>query len=107
MKKAEQIEINKKVLQAMHEAVEEYTLTKANQLDNDWARLNKCQACTLVGMSHWIFLKSYSTIVAAIDTDTWICYDFSRYVYGYTATTCQHIHKFANQYDADIIAYRE
>lgn len=47
-------------------------------------------------------LRSYNTIVAAIfPADPTICYDFSRIVYGYTATTAQHIAKFCNIYNAD------
>ena len=38
-------------------------------------------------------LKSYNTIVAAIMPNG-VCYDFLRYVYGYTATSAQHISKF-------------
>ena len=36
--------------------------------------------------------------MAVIDKCDMVMYDFSRYVYGYTATTSQHIAKFANDY---------
>ena len=45
-------------------------------------------------------LKSYATFVAAIYEN--VGYDFLRYVYGYTATSAQHIAKFMNEYDAQI-----
>lgn len=105
MKKAEQIEINKKVLQAMHDALSE--------LENDerqgsvrWIPLNHCKASYAFTKRHYAVLKSYNTIVAVIDGYTGYCYDFSRFVYGYTATTTQHICKFAKHFDADRLTYR-
>ena len=53
-------------------------------------------------------LKSYNTLVAMIDDDG-RCYDFLRYVYGYTATSSQHISKFFNDYapaNAERLTYR-
>lgn len=105
--KNNQERINKAVLAAMEDAGREYLDTKTAGLDDTWERLRSCQAWTLVGVGHWVFLKSYKTIVAAIDRHNWMCYDFSRYVYGYTATTCQHICKFAQQYNADVLTYHE
>lgn len=105
--KNNQERINKAVLTAMEDARREYLDTEITGLDDSWERLHSCQAWVLVGIGNWVFLKSYKTIVAAIDTHNWMCYDFSRYVYGYTATTCQHIRKFAQQYNADVLTYRE
>ena len=62
-------------------------------------RLRKCSA-TVWETNHWYLLRSYRTFVAAIDKETGILYDFLRYVYGYTATSAQHIAKFANDYHA-------
>ena len=59
-------------------------------------RLRSCNACVLISGNYYL-LKSYSTIVAAIDADGNV-YDFLRYVYGYTATSAQHITKFRNDY---------
>lgn len=105
--KNNQERINKAVLAAMEDSEREYLGTKTAGLDDSWVRLLSCQAWVLVGVGHWVILKSYRTIVAAIDTHNWICYDFSRYVYGYTSTTNQHIRKFAAQYNADVLTYRE
>lgn len=44
-------------------------------------------------------LVSYETIVAIIDGNA--CYDFLRKVYGYTATSAQHISKFAHDFGAE------
>lgn len=72
-----------------------------------WARLNHCQASYLFTIpGHYIVLKSYDTIVAAIDINDGMCYDFSRWVYGYTATTTQHIHKFAKKFGATVVSYK-
>ena len=52
-------------------------------------------------------LRSYNTFVATIDKSTGILYDYLRYVYGYTATSAQHISKFAQDYGAtEILRYR-
>lgn len=42
----------------------------------------------------YTLLYSYGTLVAAYAPDTDTVYDFLRYVYGYTATSTQHITKF-------------
>lgn len=60
-------------------------------------RLRSCKACVYEN-SMWYILKSYATIVAIIDKNTDTLYDFSRYVYGYTATTSQHISKFGKDF---------
>lgn len=105
--KSNQERINKAVLAAMEDSGREYLGTTLTGLDDTWERLRSCQAWVLAGVGHWVFLKSYNTIVAAIDRNNWVCYDFSRYVYGYTSTTCQHIRKFAQQYNAAILVYRK
>ena len=60
------------------------------------SRLRSCNAYVLASSNYYL-LKSYSTIVAAIDADGNV-YDFLRCVYGYTATSAQHIAKFRNDY---------
>lgn len=60
------------------------------------SRLHSCNACVLTSGNYYL-LKSYSTIVAAIDADGNL-YDFLRYVYGYTSTSAKHIAKFRNDY---------
>lgn len=61
--------------------------------------LRSCKA-SVWETEHLYILRSYNSIVAAIDKQTGILYDFLRYVYGYTATSAQHIAKFANDYHA-------
>lgn len=56
-------------------------------------RLNSCQAWTYEN-GDFVVLISYNTEVACIDMRTGICYDYLRKVYGYTATSAQHIAKF-------------
>ena len=60
-------------------------------------RLYTCNARTY-RRNNIILLESYNTVVACIDLDTQTCYDFLRLVYGYTATSAQHIRKFMNKY---------
>jgi hypothetical protein len=93
MKKAEQRAINKKV----EYAIERYNATtKSGDLEK-LCRLRTCQA-TVYGSDFYLVLQSYNTVVAIIDKGDMTLYDFSRYVYGYTATTAKHIAKFANDY---------
>lgn len=64
-----------------------------------WTRLRYCSAD--VGYTKNFFvLRSYATKVAFIDRRSGICYDVLRAVYGYTATSSQHIRKFAEDYHA-------
>ena len=46
-------------------------------------------------------LTSYNTLVAAVIDN--ICFDALRVEYGYTATSAQHIAKFASDYNATVI----
>ena len=60
-------------------------------------RLNTCHAWTYQN-GYFVVLISYNTEVACIDTRTGICYDYLRKVYGYTATSAQHIAKFMKKF---------
>ena len=63
--------------------------------------MNSCKAWYKVCYNGDVILRSYYTMVATIpaaNPDTW--FDFSRVVYGYTATTSQHIGKFAKMFGA-------
>ena len=62
-------------------------------------RLNTCQAWTYEN-GDFVVLISYNTEVACIDTRTGICHDYLRKVYGYTATSAQHIAKFMKNFGA-------
>lgn len=59
-------------------------------------KLRTCNAEVYSTYGYYV-LRSYNTIVACIDRD---CngYDFLRKVYGYTATSAQHIAKFFTDY---------
>ena len=46
----------------------------------------------------YFLLRSYNTIVAVVEKSTGIYWDVLRMVYGYTATSAQHIAKFSNDY---------
>ena len=60
-------------------------------------RLRTCRAYVLE-YSNVIFLISYGTIVAIINKNQRYMIDILRYVYGYTATSAQHIAKFRQDY---------
>ena len=63
-------------------------------------RLRSCQAY-VYETEHYFWLRSYGTFVAFIEKTTDTCYDILRMVYGYTATSAQHIAKFRRDYGAD------
>lgn len=90
---------------ALQEAVNTKVLSVIDEINNSEVNYSKayplrsCSAEVYKG-DRFIVLKSYRTIIAAIDTETDTLYDFLRYVYGYTATSAQHIAKFSHDYGA-------
>lgn len=60
-------------------------------------QLRTCNAQVLNFEDYYV-LKSYNTIVAAVSKSFGNSFDFLRLVYGYTATSAQHISKFRNDY---------
>lgn len=88
---------NRDVYEVFIKVVEEV----AEKASGTWHRLNSCQAWYKECYNGDIILRSYNTIVAAIPAaNPNSCFDFSRVVYGYTATTNQHISKFAKMFNA-------
>ena len=93
MRKSEQIVINEKV-KAMCTLFAD-TLAKTGA--SEQSRLRTCSATVYKVGDFWA-LRSYNTTIAIIDTTTDTLYDFLRMVYGYTATSAQHISKFNHDY---------
>ena len=97
MNKSEQAHINAKVLAILTD-INRFCVT------GDFKRLRSCSAEVApvidakTGELLYYVLRSYNTIVAAIDVSNDTLYDFLRYVYGYTATSAQHISKFNQDY---------
>ena len=62
-------------------------------------RLNRCHAWygAQTVTSDIVILRSYQTVIAIYDKRENTVYDFLRAVHGYTATSCQHIRKFADK----------
>ena len=102
MKKKEQLEINKEVLEALdryNEEIEHRILGNGN-------RLRTCQAYVYETPSFYV-LRSFNTVVAIIEKSTDTCYDFLRAVYGYTNTSAQHIRKFSKDYGCGMYGCKE
>lgn len=102
MGKRLQIQANKEVLEAVdryNEEMKHWTLGEGNQL-------RTCQAYVYETPSFYV-LRSYNTVVAIIEKSTDTCYDFLRYVYGYTSTSAQHISKFDKDYGRDMCGCKE
>lgn len=98
MKKSEQLAINEQVLTLVND------FNTTNNYTGNFKRLRSCSAEVApimdaeTGELLYYVLRSYRTIVAAIDVRTDTLYDFLRYVYGYTSTSAQHIAKFDHDY---------
>ena len=98
MKKSEQLAINEQVIALVND------FNTTNNYTGNFKRLRSCSAEVApvidseTGELLYYVLRSYRTIVAAIDVRTDTMYDFLRYVYGYTSTSAQHIAKFDKDY---------
>ena len=101
MNKNEQLAINAQVIALVND------FNTTNNYTGNFKRLRSCSAEVApvmdaeTGELLYYVLRSYRTIVAAIDVRTDTLYDFLRYVYGYTSTSAQHISKFSHDYSAD------
>ena len=69
-------------------------------------KLRTCNA-NVYESSNFYFLMSYTTIVAVIEKSTDTLVDMLRMVYGYTATSAQHIAKFGKEYLESEWGYKE
>ena len=100
MKKSEQLAINEQVLNALTV----FNGANVSTRTDLWKPLRSCSAEVAPAIDNetgellYYVLRSYRTIVAAIDVRTDTLYDFLRYVYGYTYTSAQHIAKFDKDY---------
>lgn len=69
-------------------------------------RIDYCK-CDYIIWGRYIFLVSYSTMIAYIDADG-VLVDILRFVHGYTAKSAKHIAKFRNMFQHCYeITYRE
>ena len=94
-RKEAQKEVNEKVLEMVDLFNAGYTEIEPVK------RLRSCSACVHTCMLTETgevvhVLQSYNTLIAIISGNT--LYDFLRYVYGYTATSAQHVAKFRSDY---------
>lgn len=93
MKRNEQMSINERVENAVIAAYDEYNVIPIMSIE----KLRHCKA-EVIETPHWYILRSYNTLIAAVNKETVTGYDFLRLVYGYTATSAQHISKFFHDY---------
>lgn len=106
MKKQEQLSINSKIELDMDKFNEVFCNTPEDKMPPK-VRLNNCQAWTQ-DFECVTVLWSYNTAVAVYEKSTDTLYDVLRAVYGYTATSAQHIAKFRNLCNpAHVLTYRE
>lgn len=88
-------------------AYDTFRKVSENERDIDSKRLRSCNAMVYEN-AYYYYLFSYRTCVAFIQKNDGTLYDVLRMVYGYTATSAQHISKFAHDYCAtQKLTYRE
>lgn len=99
MKKEEQRNINELVDDAYKRAIDELNSEYGGiwRATAPFTRLRSCKAWVYETESFYL-LESYRTVVAVIEKSTNDLYDALRTVYGYTATSAQHISKFRTDY---------
>lgn len=102
-KREMQVKINQEVLSNWAQVKELWDKVPNNATVT---RIDYCQ-CGYIVWGQYIFLVSYSTMVAYIDPDG-VLVDVLRLVYGYTATSAKHIAKFRHLFKHCYeITYRE
>jgi len=76
-----------------------------DERNNQVVKTERLRYCTaeVDTTENFYILRSYKTIVAAIDRRNNRGADVLRYVYGYTATSAQHIRKFFADYGAETV----
>lgn len=105
MKKEEQLSINTEIENMMDKYNEVFYDTPEYKMPPK-VRLNHCQAWTQ-DFESFTVLWSYRSAVAVYDKTSDTLYDILRAVYGYTATSAQHIAKFRNQCNpVETLTYR-
>ena len=102
MKKAEQTIMNQKAERIFDNAMNEYY----NDKPINSKRLRTCSAFVYETKNYYL-LESYRTFIAAIEKRTDTLSDVLRIVYGYTATSAQHISKFEKDYCSGKWSYAE
>ena len=93
--------------QIINDAVD-FAINEFNSQNNELeqvGRLRPCQA-TVYENERYVVLISYKTAVAFIDKQDRRAFDVLRLVYGYTATSAQHIRKFFSDYARGYELYR-
>lgn len=106
MKKQEQLSINTEIERGLEKYSEVFLDIPHDDMPRK-IRLNNCQAWTQ-DFETITVLWSYNTVVAVYDKLNGTLYDILRAVYGYTATSAQHIAKFRNIVrPAHVLTYRE
>ena len=84
--------INEMCLDVYSNAYDEYFNGELNV-----KQLRRCNAEVYDTVGYFL-LRSYNTIVAVVEKSTGSTWDVLRMVYGYTATSAQHIAKFTADY---------
>lgn len=97
MGKKEQAELNLFISTRFDKAYDEFMDFMKDNRSIEMQPLYYCNA-HIIRLDNYILLKSYNTVVAFIDIKSQEFFDVLRLVYGYTATSAQHIAKFRRKY---------
>lgn len=95
MKKEEVLRTNIKIVEFIQSFINDFELNSAQGAVSigKSERLYNCNA-SVYQLPGFKILKSYETVIAIYDEENNTVYDILRLIYGYTATSAQHISKF-------------
>ena len=92
---------NAEILEVWEKAMEENKKEKVT-----WQHGKQLRQCNAVvyQTTNFYILKSYSTLIGAIEKNTRAGIDVLRYVYGYTRSSGQQLSKFFRDYGATTVS---
>ena len=82
------------------EAIYDNAMEELRQIRNEYDAVYRLRSCTawVYETDNYYILRSYNTYIAAIEKFSGQAADVLRKVYGYTATSAQHVSKFFHDY---------
>ena len=82
------------------EAIFDNAMEELRSIRNEDDKVYRLRHCTawVYETDNYYILRSYNTYIAAIEKFSGWCGDVLRKVYGYTATSAQHVAKFVSDY---------
>ena len=89
------------------ESIFDNAMEELRQIRNEDDKVYRLRSCTawVYETENYYILRSYNTYIAVIEKFSGRCGDVLRKVYGYTATSAQHVAKFISDYGSRARVY--